>query len=155
MYSKTLDKARHKPEGYSHTLTIDTAFSDIDVLGHVNNLAIGRYYEAARARFQMVLFTDNGFYKPDYPLKTVLATCTYQYLGECHFPHSVTVASAIERIGNSSYTVLQALFQNHQCIGLCDSVMVLTRDKKPYPLPLDSRERMQKAMFNPQPPTQQ
>lgn len=51
-------------------------------------------------------------------------------------------ATGISRIGNSSYTFEQALFQNNQCVALCEAAMALTSNGKAVSLPGDARDRI-------------
>jgi acyl-CoA thioester hydrolase len=131
-----------RPESYPFRLPIETQFSDMDLYGHVNNLAVGRFYESARARFQMQVFDHRNFFTRDATYSMMLVEVTMRYLAECNFPDPVEVGVGVSRIGNSSYVMQQALFQKGACVGLCEAVMVLTTRGKPTHIPADTRERM-------------
>ena len=142
-----VDPKRSLVASYPYRLTIETQFSDMDVAGHINNLAIARFYESARARFQLFAFDNRNFFGEG-KHAAVVAEVRLRYLAEANFPDPVEVGSGIARIGNSSYDFHQALFQNGVCVGLCDCVMVQVHRGKPTPILQEVRERMQ-AMLMP------
>lgn len=118
----------------------------MDVAGHINNLAVARFYECARARFQLFAFDNRNFFNEG-KHAAVVAETRLRYLAEANFPDPVEVGSGIARIGNSSYDFHQALFQNGVCVGLCDCVMVQVHGGKPTPLFTEVRERMQSMLI--------
>lgn len=127
---------------YPFNVTIDTQFADMDVVAHLNNVAIARYYESARVRSHFALF-GRDYYRGAAPFQMVLAQANLSYLAEGNFPDPVQVGCGIGRIGNSSFLMQQGLFQEGGCIGLCESVMVLTSNGKPTPIPPEVRTLMQ------------
>ena len=58
---KVFDPQRLLLASYPYRLPIETQFSDMDVAGHVNNVAVARFYECARARFQLFAFDKRNF----------------------------------------------------------------------------------------------
>lgn len=112
---------------------LDSAFGEMDVAGHINNVALARYYETGRTRWLVELTGDNRFFENG-GIDTLVAECTLRFLNEVSFPDRVTVATAVGRIGNTSFSCLQGLFVNGDCVGLNDAAMVLTRGGKPSPI---------------------
>jgi acyl-CoA thioester hydrolase len=145
--SRHIDPARLERTSYPFHLDIETQFTDMDVAAHLNNIAIARFYESARVRSNIAMF-GRDFFRRGAPCLMVLAEANIRYLAEGNFPDPVQVGCGISRIGNSSFKMLQGLFQNGTCIGLCDCVMVLTADGKPTPIPAGVRAAMQ-AMLMP------
>ena len=94
-------------------------FSDTDRQGHVNNLQFGAFLEAGRAE---ILHGAEDLCAPG--CFFVLAKTTIVFAGELAWPGEVTVGGRIERIGGSSITIAQALFQSGRCVATADSVMV-------------------------------
>ena len=126
-------------ESYPHQYQQETQFGDMDILGHINNVAIVKYYENARTRFLMECFENtNLFGRGGYSF--VLVELTTKFLGETHFPAPLTIGTAIEKIGSSSMRTKQAVFQSGQCVGLCDTTLVLVEKAKPLALPQSLRE---------------
>lgn len=110
-----------------------TRFGDLDPQGHVNNAVFATYFETGR----VVLLRD-----PSNPLNppgttSVLARLDISFLREMHWPGEVTIGTATTRIGRSSYTFLQAIFQDGHCTATADATIVMidstTRKSRPLP----------------------
>ncbi len=110
---------------YPVILENDTRFQDMDVNGHLNNVAFAALFE--NARVQLHRKARPWGERPENE-RTMVASVEINYLREGSFPAPVTIASGIGRVGNSSWTVIQAMFQKGQCIGTCDSVIVCRTD---------------------------
>ena len=48
------------------------------------------------------------------------------YLAEGSYPEDVTIASGIGPVGNRSWSILAAMFQNGRAIATCDVVIVVS-----------------------------
>jgi len=107
--SRHVDPARRAAATYPYHLEIATQFTDLDIIGHLNNIAIARFYESARVRTNMRVFGE-GFVSRENPMQTVLADVHIRYLAEGYFPDPVMVGNAIGHVGNSSFRMHQALF---------------------------------------------
>ena len=136
------DARRRDPAAYATSLTLDTRFGDMDVNGHLNNVAFARLFEETRVRF--LRFGSGSPAGKKAPSSVVVGHVAIDYLAEGNYPAPVTVGYAIARIGSSSFTVAMAAFQEGQCIALCDSVLV-HRDPEsgPAPIPPALRERLE------------
>ena len=127
---------------YPVRFTYRTIYSDMDANRHLNNGAFGRLFEEGRADLHYRVAgmsagpADNG-------LILLLATITMEFLREGRYPGSVEVASAVRRVGGSSYALAQAAFQDQECIALADCVMV--KGSRTGPLQLTAAEREQMA----------
>ena len=136
------DPHRLELANYPFQWVIDTAFGDMDVAGHINNVALSRYYETGRCRWLIALTGNPEVFKSG--LNTIVAQYTVRFLGEVNFPDQVMVGTGIGRIGNSSFSSQQALFVNGQCVGLSDAAMVLTDDGKPTRINDELRQKIEK-----------
>jgi len=143
--SHKIDPHRLQLASYPFHLQIETQFSDLDAIGHVNNVVIARFYESARSRQLGDLFRNPRFFH-DGRYIALVAEYTVRFLAEVNYPQPVDVGSSIARVGRSSFGIHQALFQDGTCVGLCNATLVLTSCGRPTPLPDDIRERMQAAM---------
>ena len=115
-----------------------TLYSDMDPNRHLNNGAFGRLFEEGRAdlhhRVMDVPAADG--------LILLLATITVEFLREGRYPGLVEVASAVLRVGSSSYVLAQAAFQDAACVALAECVMVkASRSLGVGPVPLTDIER--------------
>ena len=138
------DPHRLDPGNYPFHWEIDTAFGDMDIAGHINNVALSRYYETGRSRWLMHITDNPAVFKSG--INTVVAEYTINFLGEVNFPDRVIVATGVGRIGNSSFSSLQGLFVNGQCVGLSEAAMLLTVDGKPSPIDGELRAKMERFL---------
>lgn len=145
--AKDIEPHRLVLENYPHRLAIDTQFGDMDIHGHVNNLVISRFFESARARFQVEVYAGKKLFRRDADYAMLLVENNARFLAECNFPDPVIVGTGLGRIGNSSYEFQHALFQNGACVALGEAVMVCAQHGKPVPVPADVRARMQAQLI--------
>ncbi|PZN92179.1 MAG: thioesterase [Alphaproteobacteria bacterium] len=125
---------------YPWVAEMQTRFADMDVNRHLNNVAITRFFEEARIRFNQGLVTDGRMsVRPRY----LVAHVAIDYLDEGSYPAPLTLGYAIGHIGTSSMRSLKAMFQNGACIALCDSVLVHRGPDGPAPLPAELRARLE------------
>ena len=144
--TKTIEPARLRLTEYRFALTVETQFSDMDVAAHLNNVAIGRFYESARSRLHLLLF-GRELYGRNSSHRVVLAEINMRFLGEGAFPDPVQVGCGISRIGRSSYGIAQGLFQYDLCIGIAECALVVTQDGRPAQIPDEPRVAMQRFLM--------
>src|SRR3546814_16264828 len=60
--------------------------------------------------------------------RTMVAAVEINYLAEGNFPDPVRIATGIGRLGTSSWTIVQAMFQHGRCLATCDTVVVCRPD---------------------------
>jgi len=137
-----IDNALLDASNYPDHYKQPTEFGDIDSFGHANNLAIARYYENARARWLMSVFSID-IYKLDHPVKPVLVESTIQYRGEIFYPETILIATGISHIGNSSFSATQAIFRDARCVGLCTATVVNIVSGETTRIPSETRSRME------------
>jgi acyl-CoA thioester hydrolase len=107
--------------------------ADIDHQGHVSNAV------------HPVLFTNGRYEFMQRHLRAHMAKTdlfamvknTIEYLGEMYYPGEVEVGTLIRRVGRSSITFGQGMFNDGRCIAVSESIMVLldaaTRRAKSWP----------------------
>ncbi|HVV12683.1 acyl-CoA thioesterase [Amycolatopsis sp.] len=122
---------------------VSTRYGDLDPLGHVNNVAIGRLYEEARVLFEQALRQRRAFR----PVRAMLVQLNVHYLGETRYPGPVRIGSGIKRLGRASYTVAQAMYQDGQCVGVSDATVAHVPADGPGPLPDDFRSALETALL--------
>ena len=130
-------------ESYPVRFAYRTLYGDLDPNGHLNNGAFGRLFEEGRADLHhrvMDIPAANG-------LILLLATITIEFLREGRYPGSVEVASAVLRVGGSSYVLAQAAFQDGACVALADCVIVKASRDGPVPLTETERELLAGLAF--------
>ena len=107
--------------------------ADVDHQGHVNNAVHPVLYTNGRYDFIQRHLRANVAAGDLFALVKI----TIEYLGEMHFPGEVEVGTLVRRVGRSSITFGQGMFNDGRCVAVSESVMVLldatTRRAKPWP----------------------
>jgi len=125
---------------YPLHLTVPARFQDLDTLGHLNNVALGAFYEEGRGDIHRKTFPPA--LRKAHSMRMVIADVHIAYLAEAFYPGDLIVGSGLLKIGRTSYTIGQALFQKGACVGTCETVLVNTDGMKPAPIPPEGREAL-------------
>jgi acyl-CoA thioester hydrolase len=131
---------------YPHTLEVPARFSDLDPLNHLNNVAIGNFYEEGRSAFNRRAFRQ---VRDRSGIRMLMVNVSITYLREGRYPGTLTVATGLLRLGVSSFCLGQALFQNDLCIGVAESTTVNIRNGASAPLPEEFRIALEQGRLNP------
>lgn len=99
-------------------------YRDTDRQGHVNNAVFSSLLETGRVEL---------LYSPDNPVARdgcsfVIVSLKLDFFSEMQWPGEVTVGTRVARVGNSSFTFEQALFQNGVPVAHSESVIVQIDD---------------------------
>ncbi|KEQ55423.1 acyl-CoA thioesterase [Sphingobium chlorophenolicum] len=108
-----------------------TRFQDLDVNGHINNVSFAALFEGGRVMLNRQV--DALTNRPSNE-RTMVADLHICYLGEGNFPDPVEITSGFGRLGGTSWTICQAMFQNGRAIATCDTVIVCRTDDQAKPL---------------------
>lgn len=97
-----------------------TRYADTDRQGHVNNALFATFLETGRVEV---------LYNIDLPLLSegssfVIASLKLEFLREITWPGRVDIGTGILKIGTSSITIFQRLFQNESCVANAETVIV-------------------------------
>jgi len=78
-------------------------WSEIDVLGHINNLAILKYIQAGRVKY----LESVGLLpiKPEKRTGPIIASTTCQFRKPLFYPGKVTVFSKVDLVKNTSFRI--------------------------------------------------
>lgn len=105
-------------------------YADTDRQGHVNNAVFSTFIETGRVEFlyhpETDILSENASF--------VIAKLELQLLKEMTWPGRVEIGTGILRVGNSSITIYQQLFQNMICTATAKTIIVQTQDGKSLPL---------------------
>lgn len=123
----------HDPASYKSWQEEHVRFGDLDVLGHVNNLAMGSYFENARVALHRQVF-------PNWPQVShlfVLAHTSFDYYHELLYPAQLRIGTRVLKFGRSSMHTGAALFHEEKVIAQSQTVSVLIDNKtrKPVEIP--------------------
>lgn len=95
-------------------------YADTDRQGHVNNAVFPTFLETGRVEF----LYDAGFPILEEGDSFVIVSLDLKFRREIHWPGQVDVGTAIQKIGNSSITLYQQIFQGESCVATSTSVIV-------------------------------
>lgn len=95
---------------FSIKLELRIDWSEIDLFGHVNNLAILKYVQAARVNYLesiglMQLQAETG-------IGPILASISSQFRKPLFYPGSVTVYSKVDLIKNTSFRIHHEVYND-------------------------------------------
>jgi len=125
------DSWRLDPASYPVCEAFQTRFQDMDVNGHLNNVAFAALFESGRVMMNRHVRPIGERAANE---RTMVAAVEINYLVEGSFPDPVEIATGIGRIGTSSWTIVQAMFQNGRAIATCDTVVACRTDGAARPL---------------------
>lgn len=130
--------AQRDPRNYPYSVEVPPRYGDLDPMGHVNNVAIAGMFETGRILFHRSLRAHPS----DQGLRWLVAATNLNFLDEMHFPHPVTIASGFLRVGNTSWTIASAAFQDGECYATCETVIVMQGPEGRRGITDEMRERM-------------
>jgi len=112
-------------------------YADTDRQGHVNNAHFSTFLETGRVEV---------LYNPEQPILAagasfVIASLKLDFLNELKWPGQVQIGTGVVKIGNSSITILQRLFQEGQCTANAETVIVQVDDQTKRGAPLSENAR--------------
>lgn len=125
-----LDRARLSEGVFPCRFEVATRFSDVDVQGHLNNVAVAAIVQEGRARFSV----ENGISAFVRGRSLMVASITIEYAGEMHHPAPVEISVGVLEIGRTSYRLAQVLRQNGKIGAFAEIVLVAGKDGAPAPM---------------------
>ena len=129
---------------YPFSYITQTRFGDMDLLGHINNVAMAALFENGRVRFNRSIGMKNRA-EGD---RWLAAAVQISYIREAHFPDDAEICSGISRVGNSSWDIVSAAFQNNQCVATCTATLVLTNKQGAKAMDSDFRAILEAQRVN-------
>jgi acyl-CoA thioester hydrolase len=118
-------------------------FSETDVLGHINNTVLPVWFEAARVPI-FKIFTPDLDPKQ---WKLIIAKVEVTFKDELFYGQEVEIKTAIERLGSSSFVILQQAWQHGACCAEGKTVMVRYDFASKSSQPLSEEEKQQLTDF--------
>jgi len=115
-------------------------FSDTDALGHINNTVFPYWFENSRIEIFRIFSRELDL--NNWPL--ILAKITIDFKHQCYYGVEVEVNSYIDKVGNSSFVVLQEVFQKNKLVAVGMSTMVHFDHKKniSIQIPLEIKKQL-------------
>lgn len=131
-----------RPEDFPHHATDIIRLGDLDHQNHVNNAVFATYFETGRVGLIREIFGGLGRDGKGF----VAARVEINFVRELHWPGTVTVGTAVERIGRTSVTYAQAVFDQQACAahGRSTLVMIDKESRKPAPIPAEAMDALER-----------
>ena len=124
--------------------TFKPRFNDTDALGHVNNASFATWFEEGRTP----IFE---YFVPDLDPKKwnlIVARIEIDYLAQGYYQKLTTVKTYVEKIGNSSFILLQEAIQDERVISRGKSFLVSYdyENQKSKPIPDEVKDKLKKLL---------
>ena len=116
------DPARRTLANYPIVVPILARFADMDAAAHINNVAVAQYFEESRSAGLRELLHRTHYGDP--ADRVLVARVAIDYVREANYPGAFEVGVGVLKCGNTSLTLAQGLFQQGDCMALCDAVLV-------------------------------
>lgn len=117
---------------YPAKTDIAARYSDVDMFRHLNNVAIGEFYEEVRYALTAELRESIPRERAG---RILVVNVDMAYLREGRYPGVVTVGTGLVQRSRRAYVIGQALFQDGQCFSAADTTLVYTENGKPAEMP--------------------
>ena len=132
-------------EAYPSRTSADIRYSDLDRQGHVNNAVFATFSEVGRVAFM---------YDPDKPLAVegksfVIARLLIDFRAELFWPGHVEIGTGVVRVGRSSFTLAQGIFNEGRLVATAEAaiVMVDQETRRSTPLPAQTIDVLQSLIL--------
>ena len=114
-------------------------WSDLDLLGHVNNIAFSRFFQAARVEYCGHVGLE---VYPGMTTGPILAASRVQFLSQLFFPGNVRILTRCRKTGTTSITLEHVLYgDNGTPAAVAEDVVVRYDFKAKAKMPLGDEIR--------------
>lgn len=126
-----------RPEDYRYWADERVRFYDLDLMGHVNNVAYTIYAESGRAAFLRHI----GFWTETGRRQNVIARLEIDYRQELKYPNELKVGLRVLKIGGSSFTLGIGIFAGEACVATAQATLVRFDAETRKAIALDDQDR--------------
>lgn len=131
------------PSIFTNRLPIQIRFSDVDVVGHVNNIVYFAYYDTGKAAFMTELIgREITWDKVD----TVVANVDCAFIAPIFYGENIEVLTTCIAIHDKSFKLLQMIrnVSTGETKSVCETVMVSfdPKTQKSAPLSREWRDKL-------------
>jgi acyl-CoA thioester hydrolase len=92
---------------YPLILNLRIDWSEMDLFGHVNNVAYFKYIQSARVNMWEKLGLSQMFREEK--IGAILASSSCNFISPLHYPGNITIQSGVDSIGNTSFVILHRI----------------------------------------------
>lgn len=134
-------------ENFTNRLPLQLRFSDVDVLGHVNNTVYMAFYDTGKAAFMTeVLGRKIDWHEVD----TVIANIDCAFIAPIFYGEKIEVLTTCIGIHDKSFRLLQMIreTEKNEVKSICETVMVSfdAKTQKAVALSDEWREKLTKEI---------
>ncbi|MFA5632330.1 MAG: thioesterase family protein [Porticoccaceae bacterium] len=131
---------------YAYITEITPRYTDLDTLGHINNVATADLMQETRIHFiHRILDHSASDFNGDH--RVVVVSQLLNYLEEIHYPATLKVGVAVYAVGNSSFTLSQLLMQADKPAAWCRCVMVRSENHVSTPIADDIKRVLKQHLL--------
>jgi acyl-CoA thioester hydrolase len=134
-----LDRAVLDGGVFPHRCEVIPRFSDLDRVGHLNNVAIADFLQEGRFRFCY----DLGL--AETTRHVVVASSTVEFAGDLFYPDRLEICTAVLDIGRTSFRIGLVVRQSGRIGVYAEAVQVVRDESGPIPIPDDWRATLESA----------
>ena len=119
--------------------------SETDGVGHINNVFIPIWFEAGRREIFRIFSPNLDFVN----WKLALVKVTVEYVDQLYLAENVEIRTGIEKIGNSSFTIKEEIYQTNRLCAKGEAIYVNYnfKEKKSETIPNAIRHKLQSVKF--------
>ncbi len=131
-------------DGFSLKIELRIDWSEIDAFGHVNNLAILKYIQAARVSYLEAVGLMQS--QIEHKIGPILASTTCQFRKPLYYPGRVIIRSTVDEIRNTSFRMRHVVGNEAQeSVAEAQDILVLYDFQKQckIAIPKDLRDRIE------------
>ena len=119
--------------------------SETDGVGHINNVFIPIWFEAGRREIFRIFSPNLDFVN----WKLALVKVTVEYVDQLYLAENVEIRTGIEKIGNSSFTIKEEIYQTDRLCAKGEAIYVNYnfKEKKSETISNEIRDKLQGVKF--------
>jgi len=125
-----INRDRLKPGNFPFHFEMQTRFSDLDKVGHINHVNLAAFFQEGRNRFfyaiELLKAAQCGL---------VVAAMNIEFAGDLFHPDPIEIHTGILEVGRSSFRVGQIACQNGRVGAYAEVVQVGRGEQGPVALP--------------------
>lgn len=108
---------------FKHRLPLQIRFTDVDVLGHVNNTVYLAFYDTGKAAFMTEILGREIHWKD---VDTVVANIDCAFMAPIFFGEDIEVLTTCTSVHEKSFRLLQMIRERNteEVKSICETVMV-------------------------------
>lgn len=128
------------PDIFRTRTPLQIRFSDVDVLGHVNNMVYLAFYDTGKAAFMTEILGRQIHWKD---VDTVIANIDCAFIAPIFYGEKIEVLTMCKSVHDKSFRLLQMIRETEtgQVKSICETVMVSFDPKTQTVAPLSSEWR--------------